>query len=597
MKTNFLVSAHPKARIPGARRLLVADPYVRHALEVAGETGAYEEIAVAPASRTTREAFLRDHEFVDRKHHKYLSLLVGRLNELHGMRHEPRFWQKALSLSMLRHVTLCHDLFQACEANLRPEEHDCRILAERSFFVPDDFNAHRRFFQHTDLGPEQLFGTYCRMFHPGRFAEYEDAHRWPTHFGAEVPPRPRIRHRLAQLHPRRIVRRLLRLRKPTLAVINAYFSEQNLDRLIFRSAGRIRYVRLPAAPAGGGPIDWRQREALCRDEPGFDEFDRFVFAALRHGMPRAFVEDFERLCAGYERFLERLDGLRWIVCEAWIGDAASALLLALASRRGVRHLYNEHNYLGHPFLGNNLKYLLPLVDEFATLGWDDGRAPNLVPAASLFPWVVKRKPSAGRDILYIASLPLARAPEVNASYGESGPVNAPSYLAFIRTFLDALSDATLGEIVLRKYPARHTQVMQAYDWSHVLHDRIARMKRVDDRTPSARDLMRDARLVIADYVSTAYLEALMSDIPTVFFWNRDAYHLEPAHQHFFDALRSAGICQTDPVEAARFVESIKSQPQAWWRSPAVQGARSRFLDANMGPPETMIRHLVQKCAA
>ena len=89
----------------------------------------------------------------------------------------------------------------------------------------------------------------------------------------------------------------------------------------------------------------------------------------------------------------------------------------------------------------------------------------------------------------------------------------------------------------------------------------------------------------------------MSDIPTVFFWNRDAYHLDPAHRHFFDDLVSARICHTDPVEAARFVESIKSDPEAWWRSPAVQGARTRFLGANMGAPETMIRHLLQRCRA
>jgi putative transferase (TIGR04331 family) len=304
------------------------------------------------------------------------------------------------------------------------------------------------------------------------------------------------------------------------------------------------------------------------------------------------VEDFARLCECFDGFLKGMRGLRWIVCEAWIGDSASALLLALAARHGIRHLYNEHNYLGHPFLGNNLKYLLPLVDEFATLGWSDGRAPNLVRAASLFPWAVERRGTNRGDILYVASLPQVRAPEVNASYGESGPVNVASYLAFGRAFLDALPDATLAQIVLRKYPAKHAQAMQSYDLWQVLRDRVGRMKRVDDRSPSARDLMRDARLLIADYISTAYLEGLVSNIPTVFFWNRAAYFLEPAHRKFFDALVSARICHTDPVEAARFVEKIKDDPEAWWTSPAVQAARSEFLGTNMGAAETMIRHLL-----
>jgi len=70
-----------------------------------------------------------------------LPVLVERLNEIHGTRLEPRFWRKAVSLSLLRHVTFCYDMFQVCRAHLRVQEHDCRILGERSFFVPDDFNG------------------------------------------------------------------------------------------------------------------------------------------------------------------------------------------------------------------------------------------------------------------------------------------------------------------------------------------------------------------------------------------------------------------------------------------------------------------------
>lgn len=88
----------------------------------------------------------------------------------------------------------------------------------------------------------------------------------------------------------------------------------------------------------------------------------------------------------------------------------------------------------------------------------------------------------------------------------------------------------------------------------------------------------------------------MSDIPTIFFWNRDAYHLEPGYEHFFDDLQDAGICQTDPLQAAKLVETVKDEPETWWHSPAVRGARSRFLSANMGVADTMIRHLLQKSA-
>jgi putative transferase (TIGR04331 family) len=220
-----------------------------------------------------------------------------------------------------------------------------------------------------------------------------------------------------------------------------------------------------------------------------------------------------------------------------------------------------------------------------------------VRGASLCPWVEHGPALPREDILYVASIPLARMPEVNASYGESGPVNAPSYLSFVRSFLVQLSDATMRQIVLRKYPARHAKAMQAYDVDRSLGDQFARMKREDSSTPSARTLMRAARLVVADYISTAYLEALMTDVPVVFFWNREAYHLEERFAGFFDGLQEAGICHSDPKAAARFVEEVQREPQAWWQSPKVRQARRAFLDENLGRAEQMIQHLLRRCAA
>jgi putative transferase (TIGR04331 family) len=593
MKTNFLVSAHAKARIPGASQLFITDPYARHALEQAGNTEKYERITVAPPLRATRETFRHDHEFVDGRHRKYVEILARRLNEVHGTAYQSAFWQKAFSLALLRHVTFCFDMFQYCRTHLRPELHECRILAESSFHVPEDFNEHRRFFQHSDLGQEQLFASYCRMFHLGQFSEYEDTHSW--HAAPSAAPRRRrgLRETLARL-PRGLARRLLRLRSPTVAIVKSFFSEQNLERLLLESRGRIQYLELPKFSLPGRMPDPERRHALCREEAGFDAFDRFVFQALRHGMPKAFVEHFEELSGRYRALLQVVPSVRWIVSEAWIGDADSALFLALAREAGKRHLYNEHNYLGHPFLGNNLKYIYPLVDEFATLGWASNGIPNLVPAASLFPWTAEGNPGEPRGILFVASIPNARAPEINASYGESGPFAALSYLRMVRSFLGALSDAALRQVTFRDYPSRHRNEALHLDQRHFLKDYLARVRAVNEAPGSARTLMRQAALVVIGYLSTSYIEALVADIPTVVLWNKETYHLDDKYASFFDSLASAGVFQAEPVQAATFVERIWRDPQAWWQSPAVRSARADFLSSNIGDARTMISHLVAR---
>ena len=169
----------------------------------------------------------------------------------------------------------------------------------------------------------------------------------------------------------------------------------------------------------------------------------------------------------------------------------------------------------------------------------------------------------------------------------------PRYFVFVREFLDSLSERTLREVTFRSYPPRKTGAMQVYDLRHVLGCRLSRMKRIDDSSPSASALMCQAKLVVVDYLSTAYLEALMLDVPTIFFWNRYTRYVEYDHRNFFDTLLTAGICQTDPTEAARFVEEIGEDPDRWWKSQIVREARQRFLNDNMSGPKVMIDHLLR----
>jgi putative transferase (TIGR04331 family) len=597
MKANFLVSPHPHARLPGAERLFVTDPYVEHILKKTGEIDNYREVRVAARSRTTRDAFERDHDFVRCKFNQYIPLLAHRLNEIHETHYEEEFWRKALALGPLRHISLCFDLYQVCEQNLDTEEHDCRILSESSFFIPRDFNEHRRLFQHSDFGQEQLFAVYCRLFQPDRFSTWEAKHQWPTGPARLSEKQPGMWQRLAAL-PKRVVRRLLRLRRPAVGILNSYFSAPNVDRLLFRSLGKVQVIRLPelAQPALGS--DWDKRGRLSRFEDTFDDFDRFVFATLFHAMPRAFVEDAGRIVGGYrEFFTASYPGLKWVVSEAWIGDMHTAMALAVLGQSGIRHLYNEHNYFAHPFVGNNLQFVIPLVDEFATLGWHAQGDPRIVASGSLFGWRAPERTEPHGGIVLVSSLPQVRAPEISACYGEAGPVNVPRYFDFLETFLCGLADDTLAELIVRAYPTGYPRTLQAWDFKYRLEESLAKVKEVNDSEGGAKALIGGARLVVLDYFSTSSIEALSMNVPTVVLWNPRTRYLLDEYSDFFAPLRRAGICQADPGGAARFIEQIKTYPGGWWHDPGTKAAREEFLAKNFGKPSVLIRRILKLARA
>jgi putative transferase (TIGR04331 family) len=59
---------------------------------------------------------------------------------------------------------------------------------------------------------------------------------------------------------------------------------------------------------------------------------------------------------------------------------------------------------------------------------------------------------------------------------------------------------------------------------------------MDDWSAPAKQRMRESRLVVVDYVSTAHLESMAMDIPTVVLWQPERYRLAETYPDYFARL-------------------------------------------------------------
>lgn len=100
----------------------------------------------------------------------------------------------------------------------------------------------------------------------------------------------------------------------------------------------------------------------------------------------------------------------------------------------------------------------------------------------------------------------------------------------------------------------------------------------DDRSASAFQRFAESRLVVHNYLGTAYLETLALNVPTVCFYDPDTYVFRAEAEPFMNALERVGILHRSGKAAARFVASLVTDPQAWWEQADVQEARSRFVE-------------------
>ena len=602
MKINFVVSVYNKFWIKGANKLFATDPYIHHYLEKENRLNEYSSIEIFPSPRNTKENLITDHNFVDVKYRKYIKILAERLNTINGTDYDTFFWQKSLSLSLIRNITFIYDMYQRCEVAFDSKIHECKILSEVSYYTPTDFNDHRNFFQSTAFGQEQMFSIFINKKYPGKYKNVEEQFAWP-----EVPTSKSANKaafyigKISRITRFKLLIKILdgfkKIKKPRIAVLDSYFSDQNMLDLIIKSRCKIQKFNLKTSFESRQSLDMGKRMILSKENHDFDNFDCYFFNSLKFCFPKLFIEDFSNIYNYYKNYFNRFQKLKYIVNESWIGNNYSALAVAILQQKGTRHICNEHNYLSHHFLCNNNKYIIPLTDKYLTLGWYKEGYQNLVKGGSLFEWVLDQNYKKEHDILFINGPPVVKVPELSAAYGHFGGFNAAFQIEFNRIFLDSLTNQTLRSCVFRGYPIKSFAIsylepqMMFYDPEYLYKPYLQYFKFTDNSTGSAKVLIQKSRLIVVDYLSTSYIESMKADIPTIFFWNEVAYPLENEYKDFYDNLISVGICQTDPQKAAYFIEKIKDNPEEWWSRKTVQNAKNKFLTENFGDNSLLLKYL------
>ena len=172
-KSNFIVSTFEDIWVKDSKYLTLIDPYIYENLLNRGFLKNYDAVEVLKLPKIDRKDISSELNFIDRKHTFLRKELISRLQNIHVNGLESKAWEKLISLSLLRHVKFCHDMFTICEKHFDLNKHFSNILDAKSFHVPDDFNSHRQYYQHTELGSEQLFSIYCQLFYPNRLNLYK----------------------------------------------------------------------------------------------------------------------------------------------------------------------------------------------------------------------------------------------------------------------------------------------------------------------------------------------------------------------------------------------------------------------------------------
>jgi putative transferase (TIGR04331 family) len=253
----------------------------------------------------------------------------------------------------------------------------------------------------------------------------------------------------------------------------------------------------------------------------------------------------------------------WYTATAQHTSTAFMHRMAIARERGGRLLVHQHGGgygIDEQHLGED--HDIAVSDRFYTFGWSRADQPSRVgPLPTAMPQRLQGTPQG----ILLMSLP------VTTEMYRLQPFCLPSH---IERAVTLTSDFIFQLAATTKITLRHS----GSDRFPIM--RLANAKATIDEdagmTPGSVAASR-AALVVHNYLGTSWLETLAMNVPTVCFYDPEFYRPRAEARPFLDALVRVGVLHYSGSEAAKFVNSLRGNPTAWWQSVEVQEAREAFV--------------------
>ncbi len=246
------------------------------------------------------------------------------------------------------------------------------------------------------------------------------------------------------------------------------------------------------------------------------------------------------------------------------GHMAWKLLLAEWRQQGTLLLYHQHGGgYGLDRIHAVEDYEIRVADRFYTWGWRRGES-HVKPLCAPPPNGLQR--SKKWIMLSCVNFPnVAIRLHFHPMPGKIQDMHRETY-----NFLAALPDR--ANLLVRPYP-------QDYGWDFTGKMRqIAPDATFDDGKATSFRRFAESRLVVHNYLGTAWLETLALDVPTVCFFDPETYAFREAAQPYVDGLERVGVLHRSGHSAARFVAALGNDVQGWWQKCEVQAARRDFIE-------------------
>jgi putative transferase (TIGR04331 family) len=525
-------------------------------------------------------------KFEKKKYNKLLKILSIKLNQIHKKNYSQNYWDKILGYFILFHISSCNRYFNTKIKNTKSfSKIKVKILDKKSFYVPENIKNYRKCFQHSNFGQEQLFSAIFRFIYKKKiFRNFSTRYQLKKNriiknkkkFSSEF-----LFYRFFNFIFRKIINNNYKI-----LITKCYWPQEHKQKIQFDFKGKLvcKDFYIPQKKTLIND-NLRNRVSSINELTELDSFDKFFLATLKYFLPTSILEEYELREKFTINYLNQYKKLKYIINENL--DEDSMMLIAQAKQKKIKSIHSEHNFLQQQFIGNIIEFISKKFDIFLTLGWKSNNK-KFKSAGSFFKWIDKGSTKKKYPIIFADGVTVHRPPFTCTAYGESGQFNSASYVNMNILFFNSLKKEILKKIWLKKYPddSKKTFCYNPID-KKIGASKIKFVNKLEDPNIRLSNYINSAELIITNYLSTSYIQSLMTNKPTIIFFNPKSYFLNEKYHGIYKKLIRCKIMHNNPKEAAEFINHNYNNINKWWYDPKTQKARKEFVKANIKDSSNM----------
>jgi len=495
-----------------------------------------------------------------------LAQLSERLNAIHQVQYPESYWQILFGPWLLHFIEILRDRYLRLEKAFGqfPDTYTTGLSQDQcklEFFDTADFLAKYE----KDYYNLQLFSLICHLIWPEKI-KVKNVENQSVNASSGFT-KTKVGHKATK----RLFYKLLNLFSRHQVTLGHTYHLSPFDKFLFKLRGGWRNYSfvdffLVKDDLPDNNFSPKLRQNIRLNIVG-SEFKELIGKILPKAIPSCFIENYKN----YQESIKKIP-LAKVVGSAvgWFTNEYFKFYAAQAKSQGAKTF--EMQYGG----GFGLALSVPLEslalekDIYYTWGWkskekNDKTIPLPNPHLARLKNTYQKK---GDELLFISTI----LPKYHFRNNTLIlPEDMSRYLADKKRFFESLAEPIKEQVLYRPY-------FPDYGWREV--------ETVKKMCPQANFLlkgqltnwMQKVKLVVIDHAHTSFLEALIINVPCVFYWDHDAFLMRPEAEKYFELLRKVGILYKTPQEASEKINNIFSNPRKWWLSEEVQDARLKFCE-------------------